>query len=64
MGHQVHALKELNTASTEVANSVVETNKVSESVATQGAQLAQQVDTLKALADGLNAIVSVQNAAK
>ncbi|MGF1756808.1 methyl-accepting chemotaxis protein [Photobacterium sagamiensis] len=64
MSHQVHALKELNSASTEVANSVVETNQVSESVATQGAQLAMQVDTLKALADGLNAVVSVQIAGK
>ncbi|MCW8327493.1 methyl-accepting chemotaxis protein [Photobacterium sp. SDRW27] len=60
MSHQVHALKELNTASSEVANGVVETNRVSDSVATQGAQLAEQVETLKALADSLNAVVSAR----
>lgn len=61
MGHQVDALKELNSASSEVANSVVETNHVSDSVATQGAQLAEQVETLKGLADSLNAVVSSRN---
>ncbi|EAS43906.1 chemotaxis protein [Photobacterium profundum] len=58
MSHQVHALKELNTASHEVATGVVETNKVSDSVAIQGAQLAQRVEALKGLADSLNAVVS------
>jgi|GEM_PF-1081728 len=60
MGNQVHALKELSTASREVANGVVETNQVSDSVATQGAQLAELVETLKALADSLNAVVSAK----
>ncbi len=60
MGHQVHALKELNTASREVANGVVETNQVSDSVATQGAQLAELVETLKTLAESLNAVVSAK----
>ncbi len=53
MVHQVQAVQELNSASAEVANSVVKTNQVSESVATQGKQLTLQVDTLKALANDL-----------
>ena len=60
IGHQVHALKELNTASSNVANGVVETNQVSDSVAIQGAQLAELVETLKTLADSLNAVVSAK----
>ncbi|UXI02148.1 methyl-accepting chemotaxis protein [Photobacterium sp. TY1-4] len=61
MNQQVSALQELNSASGAVASSVVETNQVSDSVAVQGAQLAEQVETLKALADSLNAVVSLRS---
>ncbi|MGF1679760.1 methyl-accepting chemotaxis protein [Photobacterium minamisatsumaniensis] len=57
MGHQVEALKELNVASSAVANGVVETSQVSDSVAQQGAQLAKQVENLKGVASSLNAAV-------
>ncbi|NAW66960.1 methyl-accepting chemotaxis protein [Photobacterium halotolerans] len=58
LGIQVQSLKELNQASTEVAHSVVQTNQVSDQVAQQGAELANRVETLKGLADSLNALVS------
>jgi methyl-accepting chemotaxis protein len=61
IGHQVHALKELNTASSNVANGVVETNQVSDLVATQGTQLAELVETLKTLAENLNTVVSAKS---
>ncbi|QUJ68430.1 chemotaxis protein [Photobacterium sp. GJ3] len=58
LGVQVQSLKELDQASTEVARSVVETNRVSDQVAHQGAELANRVEMLKGLADGLNGLVS------
>ncbi len=57
MGEQVGVLQELNLASSEVADRVVQTNKVSDSVATQGAQLSQQVVVLKTLADDLSSVM-------
>ncbi|PSW18701.1 chemotaxis protein [Photobacterium sanctipauli] len=57
VGHQVEALKELNSASSAVANGVVETSQVSDSVAQQGAELAKQVENLKAVAMSLNSTV-------
>ncbi len=60
MGDQVRVLKELNMASTDVANSVVQTNLVSDSVAVQREQLTQRVDALKALADDLSNVVMVR----
>lgn len=57
MGDQVNFLKELNLASRDVADSVVQTNHVSDSVATQGAQLSEQVVVLKTLADDLSSVI-------
>jgi methyl-accepting chemotaxis protein len=57
MGDQVGVLQELNLASSEVADRVVQTNKVSDSVATQGALLSQQVVVLKTLADDLSSVM-------
>lgn len=53
MAVQVEVLTELNSASNNVAVSVVETNKVSDLVANQGGQLSQQVIILKDLARDL-----------
>ncbi|UTM56335.1 methyl-accepting chemotaxis protein [Photobacterium sp. CCB-ST2H9] len=60
LGGQVQSLKELNQTSTDVAQSVVQTNQVSDQVALQGAELTRRVETLKGLADSLNALVSRQ----
>ncbi|GGI87522.1 methyl-accepting chemotaxis protein [Shewanella gelidii] len=54
LGHQVNAVAELNAASQDVATSVVYTNQVSDSVALQGAELNERVETLKQLALALN----------
>lgn len=61
MSEQSCVLTELNTASSEVAHSVVQTNQVSDSEAAQGAQLSQQVVVLKALADDLSLVMIRSN---
>lgn len=53
ISQQVEALRELTSASQAVASSVVETNQVSDAVASQGALLAEQVERLNALAESL-----------
>ncbi|GIU38759.1 methyl-accepting chemotaxis protein [Shewanella colwelliana] len=60
MALQGEALAQLNCASSEVATSVVNTNQVSESVAVEGEQLAKRVESLKALASSLTAVVACQ----
>lgn len=60
ISHQVEALRELTCASQAVASSVVETNQVSDAVASQGAMLAEQVERLNALAESLNQVVGMR----
>lgn len=59
MAEQVEVLLELNLASQAVAESVDKTSQISESVATQGTQLSQQVIILKTLADDLNTVIEL-----
>ena len=60
ISQQVEALRELTVASQAVASSVVETNQVSDAVASQGALLAEQVERLNALAESLNQVVGLR----
>ena len=59
MAEQVKLLLELNLASQDVTESVDKTSQISESVATQGTQLSQQVIILKTLADDLNSVIEL-----
>ncbi|CED59033.1 methyl-accepting chemotaxis protein [Moritella viscosa] len=59
MEKQVNVLLELNHANQDVTESVNKTSKISESVATQGTQLSQQVIILKTLADDLNSVMEL-----
>lgn len=61
MSQQVLALNELNCASAHVATSVVNTHHISDSVAAQGAELAQQVTNLNVLAENLDACVNASS---
>ncbi|MCG9682741.1 methyl-accepting chemotaxis protein [Vibrio sp. Isolate23] len=58
MTNQMSALKELDEASSEVANGVVETKTISELVAQNGAQLNGQVETVRTLTSQLDLVVS------
>jgi len=58
MSNQMLALKELDQASSEVANGVVETKTISEHVAQNGAQLTSQVDAVRTLTSQLDQVVS------
>ncbi|MCG9578675.1 methyl-accepting chemotaxis protein [Vibrio tubiashii] len=58
MSNQMMALKELDQASSEVANGVVETKTISENVAQNGAQLTSQVDAVRTLTSQLDQVVS------
>ena len=60
ISQQVEALRELTSASQAVACSVVETNQVSDAVASQGALLAEQVERLNTLAESLNQVVGMR----
>ncbi|KHT64754.1 chemotaxis protein [Photobacterium gaetbulicola] len=60
ISQQVEALRELTCASQAVASSVVETNQVSDAVASQGALLAEQVERLNTLAESLNQVVGLR----
>lgn len=58
MAQQMTALKELDQASSEVANSVVATKSISATVAQNGAQLNVQVDAVRMLTSQLDQVVS------
>ncbi|KJY83169.1 chemotaxis protein [Vibrio galatheae] len=58
MANQMIALKELDQASSEVANSVVQTKVISENVALNGAQLTAQVEAVRTLTSQLDQVVS------
>ncbi|MEZ8100331.1 methyl-accepting chemotaxis protein [Vibrio bivalvicida] len=58
MSNQMLALKELDQASSEVANGVVETKTISEHVAQNGAHLTAQVDAVRTLTSQLDQVVS------
>ncbi|WP_281630155.1 methyl-accepting chemotaxis protein [Vibrio sp. St2] len=58
MTNQMSALKDLDEASSEVANGVVETKTISELVAQNGAQLNGQVETVRTLTSQLDLVVS------
>ncbi|NOH62933.1 methyl-accepting chemotaxis protein [Vibrio sp. RE88] len=58
MTSQMSALKELDEASSEVANGVVQTKTISELVAQNGAQLNGQVETVRTLTSQLDLVVS------
>ncbi|USD33410.1 MULTISPECIES: methyl-accepting chemotaxis protein [Vibrio] len=58
MTNQMSALKELDEASSEVANGVVETKTISELVAQNGSQLNGQVETVRTLTSQLDQVVS------
>lgn len=58
MGSQTQALKELDLASSEVANGVIKTKSISEVVAQNGTSLANQVNTVRSLTAQLDQVVS------